>query len=91
MTTRTRKEITALAEQLGVEIEIELGARSGTYDTSPNHLGLTFPKGKVWDDLHYLDFYWEPCFTPTPEIYGEAWDAMKSLEDCGKGEGCDVC
>ena len=91
MTTKTRKEITALAEQLGVEMEIELGARVGTYDDSDNHLTLTFPKGKVYDDLHYLDFYWQPCFRPTPEVYGEAWDAMKSLTDCPRGGRCDVC
>lgn len=88
---KTRKQITELADKLGVEIEIELGARSNSYDTSENHLALTFPDGKVWDQLHYLDWYWEPCFTPTPEIYGEAWEAMKSLEDCPRQSDCDVC
>lgn len=87
---KTRKQITELAAKLGITLEVEFGGRVGSYDASESHLGLTFPKGKVFDELHYIDIYWESCFTPTPQIYGEAWETMVSLEDCQK-QGCDVC
>jgi|TARA_R110000764_G_scaffold78908_1_gene157346 hypothetical protein len=87
----TRKQLEAKAKELGVEIEIELGARRGTYDSMPNELKMDFPYGKVFDQLHWKDFYWEPWWDSTASIYEEAYFYLLCLGDCPQLPDCEVC
>ena len=88
---KTRRQLEALAAQLGVTLAIDLGARANSYDQSPNQICATYPKGKVdHNDFHYRDVYWFPFEEDTYEIYGEVYESIESLEDCNRLT-CEIC
>jgi len=88
---KTRRQLEALAAQLGVTLEIDLGARANSYDHSPNEILATYPNGKVdHNGLHYLDVYWFPYEEDTYEVYGEVYEAIDTLEACDQTD-CEIC
>ena len=87
----TRKQLEARALELGVELDIQLGARRGMYDNIDNCLSMDFPYGKTFDQLHFIDFYWQPQWDSTASIYEWAYSHLQGLADCPQLPDCEVC
>jgi hypothetical protein len=86
----TRKQLEAKAKELGAKLDIQLHARRGMYDVLDNCLSMDFPDGKVYDQLHYIDLYWQPRLESTASIYEWAYRHLQGLEDCPLAD-CEVC
>jgi hypothetical protein len=87
----TRKQLEAKAKELGVELDIRLVARRGKYDVIDNCLSMDFPYGKTYDQLHYVDLYWQPWLESTASIYEWAYSHLQELTDCPQLPNCEVC